>query len=129
MFGPVKMAFHTNIDGDINRLSSRMEPALDEAIYFERQPAPKSFSAEELQAFTGEYLVMGVQRLTVSEQDGQLQLSVPGQPTYTLVHHKGLEFKLEGLEGYSALFEEDDSGDIQAIVMLQPNGQFRGERQ
>ncbi len=129
MVGEMKIAFHTNIDGDIHRLSSSMEPALKEAIYFDREVEGKAFTEEELQAFTGEYLIMGMQKLTVAQENGKLKLTVPGQPTYTLEHYKGLEFKLKGLEGYSALFQKSSDGKVNAIVMLQPNGQFKGEKQ
>ncbi len=127
LIGEMKVAFHTSMDGEVNRLSTIMEPALD-AIYFERQAEEKAFTEEELSAFTGEYLIMGVQKLTVSEKNGELQITVPGQPTYTLEYHKGLEFNLKGLKGYSALFQKGDSGKVTGLVMIQPNGQFKGEK-
>ncbi|MCB0586968.1 MAG: DUF3471 domain-containing protein, partial [Phaeodactylibacter sp.] len=127
MIGEIKVAFHTNMDGEVARLSSILEPALD-AIYFDRKAEEKAFTEEELRAFTGEYLIMGVQKLTVSEKDGQLQITVPGQPTYTLEYYKGLEFRLKGLKGYSALFQKGDDGKVTGLVMIQPNGQFKGEK-
>ncbi|MCB9290537.1 MAG: serine hydrolase [Lewinellaceae bacterium] len=127
MIGEIKVAFHTNMDGEVARLSSILEPALD-AIYFDRKAEEKAFTEEELSAFTGEYLIMGVQKLTVSEKDGQLQITVPGQPTYTLEYYKGLEFRLKGLKGYSALFQKGDDGKVTGLVMIQPNGQFKGEK-
>ncbi|MCO6488354.1 MAG: serine hydrolase [Phaeodactylibacter sp.] len=125
--GEVKVAFHTNMDGEVSRLSTMLEPTLD-AINFERKAEEKAFTEEELSAFTGEYLIMGVQKLAVSEKDGELQITVPGQPTYTLEYYKGLEFKLKGLNGYSALFRKGDSGKVTGLVMIQPNGQFKGEK-
>lgn len=127
LIGPVKVAFHTNIDGDVSRLSTVMEPALD-AIIFERKAEEEAFTEAELDAFTGEYLIMGAQKLTVSRKGGELQMTVPGQPTYTLEYYKGLEFKLKGLNGYSALFQKAGSGKVSGLVMIQPNGQFKGEK-
>ena len=123
----MKIAFHTNLDGDVERLSNVMEPSID-AIYFERKAEEKAFTEAELDAFTGQYLVMGVQKLTVSRKDGQLQITVPGQPTYTLEYYKGLEFKLQGLKGYSTLFQKNSSGEVTGLMMIQPNGQFKGEK-
>ena len=127
ILGKMKIAFHTNIDGDVEHLSTVMEPSID-AIYFERKTEEKAFTEAELDAFTGQYLIMGVQKLTVSRKDGQLQLTVPGQPTYTLEYYKGLEFKLQSLKGYSTLFQKDSSGQVTGLVMIQPNGQFKGEK-
>jgi CubicO group peptidase (beta-lactamase class C family) len=127
VFGNMKVAFHTNIDGEIDRLSTSLEAAVD-PLEFKRQPKEMSFTDEELSAFTGEYLVMGTQKIEVSKDDDGLKMTVPGQPVYSLVFHKGMEFKLEGLDGFSVLFQKDDSGNISDLVLLQPNGQFKGER-
>ena len=125
--GAMKVSFHTNIDGDVDRLSTIMEPALD-AMYFEREVEEPSFTEEELEAFTGDYLIMGVQKITVSRDAEQLKLTVPGQPTYTLEYHKGLEFQLKGMKGFTALFQKGGNGNISGLVMIQPNGQFKGEK-
>jgi len=125
--GKMKIAFHTNIDGEVGRLSTVLEPALD-AICFERKAEKQAFTEAELDAFTGTYLIMGVQKLTASREGQELKLTVPGQPTYTLEYYKGLEFRLQGLKGYSALFQKDSEGKVTGLVMIQPNGQFKGEK-
>lgn len=127
MFGNVKVAFHTNFDGDIHRLSTSLEPSL-EPLHFERKTEEMTFSEEELDAFTGEYLVMGTQKVAISRDSDGLKLTVPGQPVYSLTFHKGLEFKLKDVEGFSVMFQKDAGGTISQLVLLQPNGQFRGER-
>ena len=72
---------------------------------------------------------MGVQPVTV-ELDGEtLKMEVPGQPAYTLVNEQGQRFTLKGLEGYTALFQQNAEGEVYKVTLIQPNGQFSGEKQ
>ena len=71
---------------------------------------------------------MGVQRISLKVEKGQLKLTVPGQPTYTLQHREGMKFDLEGMNGYTAVFQEDEEGKVAKLTLIQPNGQFSGEK-
>jgi len=127
VFKEIKVQFKTDLEGSVASLAMKVEPALD-PVTFERQPESKKFTEEELQAFAGAYLIMGVQRISVSVEEGQLKMAVPGQPTYTLQHREGLKFDLEGLDGYTAVFQQNDTGEVTKLTMIQPNGQFQGEK-
>lgn len=127
LFGSMKMAFHTDVDGNISEMSVKLEPSVD-AIRFDRQPEKIEMTEEELAAFTGEYLIQGVQKVTVGQKEGMLTLVVPGQPSYTLTPLGDMKFNLEELDGFSALFQKGADGTIKTLVLLQPNGQFKGER-
>ncbi len=127
VFKEVKVQFKTDLEGSVASLAMKVEPALN-PVTFERQPESKKFTEEELQAFAGAYLIMGVQRISVSVEEGQLKMAVPGQPTYTLQHREGLKFDLEGLDGYTAVFQQTDHGKVTKLTMIQPNGQFQGEK-
>ncbi len=127
IFGPLKITFHTNVEGDVSHLEMKLEPSVD-PIEFDRTPPPMELSAEDLAEFTGEYMIQGVQRVTVAAEDGVLTLTVPGQPTYTLEPISSMKFNLKDLPGFSALFQKDESGRVNAMVLLQPNGQFKGTR-
>lgn len=124
----LKIQFISNEEGKISQLMAPLEPALP-PLSFERQPENRDFTVEELQAFAGDYLIMGVQKVQVRVEDGALKLEVPGQPVYTLEHVEEETFRLRGLDGYKARFLTGRDGKAQKITLLQPNGQFTGERQ
>ncbi|MCR9099111.1 MAG: serine hydrolase [bacterium] len=127
-WGETKVQFLTNFEGNVDQLKVQLEPSLP-AMTFDRKPEPKAFSAEELNAYTGTYLIMGVQPVTVQLDGEALKMEVPGQPTYTLVHEQGHRFALKGLDGYTALFQQNAEGQIYKVTLIQPNGQFSGDKQ
>jgi antitoxin (DNA-binding transcriptional repressor) of toxin-antitoxin stability system len=64
---------------------------------------------------------------TVARRGDTLTVTVPGQPTYTLVPWREREYRLEGLEGYSLRVELED-GRCTQVTFVQPNGSFPAER-
>ena len=127
-WGETKVQFLTNFEGNVDQLKVQLEPSLP-AMTLDRKPEPIAFTAEELKVYTGTYLIMGVQPVTV-ELDGEtLKMEVPGQPAYTLVNEQGQRFTLKGLEGYTALFQQNAEGEVYKVTLIQPNGQFSGEKQ
>jgi hypothetical protein len=52
---------------------------------------------------------------------------VPGQPQYNLVPKEKNSFLIEGLTGFSVMFEEKN-GKSAAISLIQPNGTFKIEK-
>ena len=127
-WGETKVHFLTNVEGTIDQLKIKLEPTLPELV-LDRKPAPKAFTAEELNAYTGTYLIMGIQPLTIKLEGEALKAELPGQPVYTLEHESGHKFVLKELDGYSALFQADSEGEITKVTVIQPNGQFSGEKQ
>ncbi len=72
--------------------------------------------------------MQGVQKVTVGQKDGNLTLAVPGQPIYTLIPQGDMKFNVKELDGFSAIFQTGAGGKVKTMVLLQPNGQFKGER-
>jgi hypothetical protein len=128
MLGETKVQFLTDLDGAVSQIEVKLEPSLP-AIALDRKPEPKKFTPDELEGYTGTYLVMGVQPVIVKLEGETLKMEVPGQPTYTLVYESGQKFALKGLEGYTALFQQNDEDQVYKITLIQPNGQFSGEKQ
>jgi CubicO group peptidase (beta-lactamase class C family) len=121
--GGTRLTFLYNQRGRIDRVLVPMEPAVD-AIVFTRVADEALKTREHLERFIGEYEIGG-QTLTVALQgDDRLTLSVPGQPTYGLVPTQGSAFDLEGASGYSIEFREGATGEIEEMVLHQPNGTF-----
>jgi hypothetical protein len=124
---PLKMAFATNIKGDIESCSIPCEPTVA-PIVFVCVPAQEMREKRFLERFTGVYEMDGVQ-LTISLRgEGALQVSIPGQPDYELVPYKDTEFTLRGLSGFSVALVADAAGTITAAMIRQPNGVFTATR-
>lgn len=121
-----KVRFEMNMDGAVEEAIIPLEPAVD-PIVFERT-ANESFStAAYLEPFTGAYAFRG-QTLTVRLRGSDsLTLTVPGQPTYTLVPTRENTFALKDVSGYSVRFTVED-GQVTAMILNQPNGTFTAER-
>ena len=54
-----------------------------------------------------------------------LQLTVPGQPMYTLVHERDRRFRLAKMDGFTAVFAVDATGKATTLLMAQPGNSMR----
>jgi CubicO group peptidase (beta-lactamase class C family) len=123
--GAVKIEFLTAIDGRIDRVQAAVEPAVA-PIVFARKPPVRLSDPAFLERLAGDYVLSG-QPVTVAVRGDRLTVSLPGQPTYTLVPYDGTEYRLEKLPGYRVRFELE--GDrVTGLTFLQPNGVFRATR-
>ncbi len=116
------VTFRTNEDGRIDGLEVAVEPMLP-PVRFERVAAADLSDAQTLARYAGRYDLRG-STVVVETADKSLRITLPGQPTYTLVPVEAGYFQLEGLSGYAVRFEQDTS----ALTFEQPNGMFRAER-
>ncbi|MGB1121206.1 MAG: serine hydrolase, partial [Saprospiraceae bacterium] len=81
-------------------------------------------AAADLKIYEGKYLFPQVgQAATVKVKGNNLTVTIPGQPTYTLVPHKEHHFKLQDLDGYSMKFTIE-KGIATKATFIQPNGNF-----
>lgn len=120
----LKLLFVTGVGGDVDALSVALEPAVD-AIVFQRRGEAALKAAEYLRRFVGEYAGGAAARIAAG--DGVLLLTVPGQPTYTLTPTRRNAFVFADVKGFRARFEgEGERAD--ALILQQPNGDFRLER-
>ncbi len=122
----VLLEFCSNTRGDIDRFSAALEPSVD-PIVFVRKASADLLRPEYLQTFLGKYTLAGTE-VTVSYTGERLQLSVPGQPAYTLEPYKNNEFTLKDVSGYSVVFKLGKDGAVTAAEFHQPNGVFTAER-
>jgi len=112
-----KGQFLTNWNGDIDRLSIPLEPALKEDIVFKR--VPQKLAKETLLSLVGDYSLEGA-FAHVGLVGDSLQLTIPDQPSYDLIPTHGLIFDLKGLNGFSVEFKKDASGKIAEMLVVQP---------
>ncbi len=116
------VTFRTNEDGRVDELEVSVEPMLP-PVRFERA-APSELSDDRtLGQYAGRYNLRG-QTVVVEMASKSLRITVPGQPTYTLVPVDAGYFHIQGLNGFAVRF----SSDASALTFEQPNGQFRAER-
>jgi len=76
-----KVNFQMNVQGDVERVSVSLEPAVD-AIVFTRKPP--ELTAGELRRFVGQYELPGAVATVELQGESRLTVTVPGQPTYDL---------------------------------------------
>jgi CubicO group peptidase (beta-lactamase class C family) len=122
----LKLAFLTNLAGDIDRVSIAMEQAAD-PIEFVKEPPSEMFEKDFLAKFTGDYDLMGMTVTVAMRGDSALTVTVPGQPTYALEPYRGTEFRIVSLAGYSVRFAVE-KGTVSQLIFIQPNGVFTAKR-
>lgn len=123
---PMKVAFLSDLRGNINSLEIPIEPSL-EPLRFEKLPEKAMQEKAFLEKFTGKYELMGIVVTISLKGDKTLFATVPGQPDYELVPYKGMEFNLKNLTGYSVEFTEEN-GKVTKLTFKQPNGNFEAKR-
>jgi CubicO group peptidase (beta-lactamase class C family) len=104
----------SNLVGDPNA------PAPPAAAVAAADPAAK------IENEVGEYLLeVANMKFTVEVREGNLNVTVPGQPTYTLEPVGGRRYKLAGLEGFQMTFRPaKDNPQETEIYLEQPQGNF-----
>jgi len=122
-----KVTFFYNKKGDIDRLAIPLEPSVDD-IVFTRMPDEAMLNRSFLEQFVGEYQ-LGGNTVTVELKGDSLTLTVPGQPTYTLVPDRQTSFNLKGISGFSVEFTLEEGKELATEVTFhQPNGTFVAKR-
>lgn len=110
-FGGFKIRFLTNMDGDIDSVAIPLETDAPEVI-FTRMPVKAS--RETLLPLAG-YYDIGSATASVALKSDELQLTIPGQPVYTLELLKDLKFAIKGLSGFSVEFRKDSTGQVNEL--------------
>jgi CubicO group peptidase (beta-lactamase class C family) len=123
----LRFNFETNTVGDISGVSAKLEATID-PIYFKRTPASVEVDPETLKRYVGEFSI-GPTTITVFiKKEKTLYLKVPGQPDYELMATGEHEFVFKAIEGFKAHFKEDENGEINSLLMIQPQGNFTAQR-
>lgn len=123
----IEVNFIAGANGKVRSLEIAAEPTLGHPIIFEKQGDASMKSPEYLDQLVGKYNLDG-QILTIKRVRDYITLDVPGQPTYDLEADADNEFKLTIASGYSVEFHFK-KGEVVALELHQPNGNFRAERE
>ena len=124
----LKVSFATNVRGDIESVTVPFE-ATAKDIVFKRTPSKAMSEKSFLDQFAGIYTVMNMDITVALKDNNVLQMTVPGQPEYTLVPYKNTEFHIQGLSGFSVEFKRDASHAVVEAVLTQPYGVFTAKKQ
>ncbi|MEO8973206.1 MAG: serine hydrolase [Ktedonobacteraceae bacterium] len=117
----LKLAFTTNVKGDIESLSVPLEPEVRD-IVFKRVARKEMQEKSFLEQFTGEYEVIGITIVVALKNEHTLSVTVPQQPVYELEPYKGTAFRFKGLTGYSIEFKRNADGIVTEAEFEQPFG-------
>ncbi|MES2005447.1 MAG: serine hydrolase [Bacteroidota bacterium] len=124
---PIRFQFYMNEGGDIAYVTQLFEAAL-EPFKFIKTPKPKEITKEELEKYTGEY-IMGAATCKVYIKDNKtLFVVVPGQPDYELIPVDTNKFALKVISGYYVQFDLNEKAESIALTFLQPNGNFKAKK-
>lgn len=124
----IKLSFNTGIDGKLASVQISAEPAM-KATLFTYIPKAASLTLNELDKYTGTYLLNGKMEIKVYLKAQTLYVFVPGQPEYETVAMGDHNFKLKVLDGFSVKFEMKPQQDkANSVFFIQPNGTFNAER-
>jgi hypothetical protein len=124
----LRVQFGMSEAGEINNASMTLEAGL-KPLEFSRKPKPKEITKEELKKYEGSYeLAPGTDAKFYIKGEKTLYAFIEGQPEYELIAIDKNKFALKALSGYSALFEENEKGEIIAVSFIQPNGTFKAPK-
>jgi len=121
--------FRTNTKGDVDALSMPLEPQTAEIVFTKKPPARLSDPAF-LKTLAGSYVLVDQPSVTVAIalEGAALTATLPGQPSYHLDPYRGVEFRFRELTGYSIRFAPDAKGKVDEILVIQPDGVYKGKR-
>lgn len=127
VFEDFKFRFQDDVHGSVTALLAALEPAVADVV-FTKQPDARLSDPAYLGRFTGTYK-LGAQVLTIALQGETLTMSLPGRPPAHLVPGLGENFTLREISVITVRFETDGGGRVTAMLLNQPDGVYRAERQ
>jgi CubicO group peptidase (beta-lactamase class C family) len=119
LYGKWSVNFQTNPQGDIDKAVMSLDEA--EALFTRK---PEALEPGLLKQLAGTYETpTGFKFQVTLKEDNVLYLVYPGEPTETLIHYKGLKFRLK--EFSDLVFEfVIENGEVKALKQRDPSGEF-----
>jgi len=120
-----KVRFGLRLDGDVDHLAIRLEPAASEAIVFLRDGGAAMREAGFQERFTGRY-ALGSRHAKVTISEGELWFGFEDQPRRKLRPLHGSRFALGRDDGIE--FLPGDHGGYERLVLRGSSGDLSGTR-
>ena len=126
-FEDMRFNFLTGRRGVVDQVQIEMD-ALAGLTTFRKKADPRLTAQDYLARLVGDYAFMD-RTIVVAMAGESLQLTIEGQPTYTLEAQVDGTFGLQEVSTVFVKFVEDEAGNsIEELQLLQPNGVFVAKR-
>jgi CubicO group peptidase (beta-lactamase class C family) len=118
VYGKFSVNFSTNPKGDIQKAMI----SLDESeVTFAKMPDQSLSDPRVLVKYTGQYELAGTVIEIVLNDEGYLQMKIPGQPDYTLIPYKPQEFIMKEFSDNTIKFMLDGT-QVKIMQSVSPDG-------
>jgi hypothetical protein len=121
------ISFSVDREGNVTSLAAPLEPLVKD-IVFTRVPGGDCVDAAFRKECVGSFTRPAMTMVVNQDRDGQLLLTLPGQPTYKLTPYQGRTFVIGELVGYRVEFRRGSDGTVNELIFHQPNGTFPAQR-
>lgn len=122
-----KFLFRSDVDGNIAAVESMFEPRAA-PIVFRKRPDTRLFDPEYLRRFTGTYVTVDDVKFIVELAAGALTVTIPGQPTYTLVPNLSGRFVFQEARTVSLEFVGPEGEKPTRVLVHQTDRIVEAER-
>jgi len=113
------LTFRYDRQGRIDRVELPLEEMVDD-IVFRRVAAGDVLNPAFRRLCVGDYLHSGRTIEIRLDAEGELNMTIPGQPTYRLLPADGRSFNVDTLEGYGVEFRRPSPDAVDAMIFHEP---------
>jgi hypothetical protein len=125
--GQLALSFSTDREGNIASVSVPFEPLVKD-IVFNRIATGDCTNPAFCRHCTGTFGQGGATSIVGQDEDGELTLTIAGQPAYTLRPYQGRTFVIGEFDRFRVEFRLGPDGGVDELVFHQPNGSFVSRR-
>jgi hypothetical protein len=125
--GQLALSFSTDREGNIASVSVPFEPLVKD-IVFNRVATGDCTNPAFRRHCTGTFGQGGATSIVGQDEDGELTLTIAGQPAYTLRPYQGRTFVIGEFDQFRVEFRLGPDGGVDELVFHQPNGSFVSRR-
>jgi CubicO group peptidase (beta-lactamase class C family) len=125
--GQLALSFSTDREGNIASISVPFEPLVKD-IVFNRIATGDCTNPAFCRHCTGTFGQGGATSIVGQDEDGELTLTIAGQPAYTLRPYQGRTLVIGEFDQFRVEFRLGPDGGVDELVFHQPNGSFVSRR-
>ncbi|HVU93755.1 MAG TPA: serine hydrolase [Puia sp.] len=123
--GNVRFSFGMDELGNITTVTLGLD---DRPVPFTRVARATTLTPEQLNKYTGEFLVGESLTVTVSVKRNTLCLTAPGQGEYELAPIDTDKFAFKTVNGFYIQFQLDAKGTVTGLTAIRPSGNFKATK-
>ena len=123
--GNVRFSFGMDELGNITTATVGMD---DKPVIFTRVARVAALTSEQLDKYTGEYMLGESLTVTVYLKGSSLYVAAPGQGDYELAPVDRDKFALKTVNGFYIQFQLDPGGAVTGLTAIRPSGSFKATK-